>query len=239
MSRYTKDDLMKLEGKLEKQKKAFADKYTHTLRTAGYDKDHTYLDALNALDSLPPISIKRGKLYAPEFFNYQEKTAMSEEFQRVKNPTIEQDDAKLIGALGGGYAGLKAQGKAMNFLNKPGAWETLKSLKSTAISPIMAPARMAAGAGLGALAAGIMARYVNKKNEAPKGGLPAGMSMREIPGSKMRPDPITYTYRPNPVEYTFTPPELAYHQDFGPMGKQASIRNGLLGELAKTILEKR
>ena len=61
---------------------------------------------------------------------------MAEEFQRVKNPTIEQDDAKLIGALGGGYAGLKAQGKAMNFLNKPGAWETLKSLKSTAILPL-------------------------------------------------------------------------------------------------------
>jgi uncharacterized membrane protein YebE (DUF533 family) len=92
--------------------------------------------------------------------NTMKKTSAVQSFNRIDDPVIDQDNAKLLGALGGGYAGWKQHGRSVakrkSIFNK---------MLGKASSPVMKPGKALVGAGLGALAAGTLARYMNKENK--------------------------------------------------------------------------
>jgi hypothetical protein len=114
-----------------------------------------------------------------------EKVANS--FNRVEDPVVDQDSAKLLGAAGGLYGGYKFD----PVMKRKGL---LSKIIGAGASPVMRPAKMLAGMGLGALGAGLGARYLNKENQEdheealaqsyaqaanPYGGMPRYASARD------------------------------------------------------------
>ena len=85
---------------------------------------------------------------------------MVQSFNRVDDPILDQSGAKLIGAAAGGYGGWKHH---QNIAKNRGIISKITLGLGT--GPIMGPARTLAGAGLGALGAGVLARFLNKKHK--------------------------------------------------------------------------
>ena len=84
---------------------------------------------------------------------------MVQSFNRVDDPVLDQSGSKLLGAAAGAYGGWKHHS---NLAKKRGLWSKLTLGLGT--GPFMRPVRTLAGAGLGALGAGVLARYFNKKH---------------------------------------------------------------------------
>ena len=82
-----------------------------------------------------------------------------QDFNRVEDPVIDQDNAKIIGALGGGYGAWKMDQK--NIAKRP----FLSRMIGKGAAPVLRPGKALLGAGLGTLAAGTLARYLNKENK--------------------------------------------------------------------------
>lgn len=81
-------------------------------------------------------------------------------FNRIEDPVIDQDNAKLLGAAAGGVGAWKHHSQAI--AKRKGL---IDRALGRAGSLVTRPARALVGAGLGALAAGTLARYINKENK--------------------------------------------------------------------------
>lgn len=84
---------------------------------------------------------------------------MVQSFNRIDDPVLDQSGSKLLGAAAGGYAGWKHHS---NVARNRGLLSKVTAGFGT--GPVMRPVRTLAGAGLGALGAGLLARYFNKKH---------------------------------------------------------------------------
>ena len=84
---------------------------------------------------------------------------MVQSFNRVDDPILDQSGSKLLGAAAGGYGGWKYHNEIAK--NRKG----LGKLLGLGSGVMMRPLRTVAGAGLGALGAGVLARFLNKKHE--------------------------------------------------------------------------
>ena len=81
-------------------------------------------------------------------------------FNRIEDPVIDQDNAKLLGAVGGGVGAW--QHHKNSIASRKGFIDRAMGRTGAMVTR---PVRSLVGAGLGALAAGTLARYVNKENK--------------------------------------------------------------------------
>lgn len=150
----------------------------------------------------------------------QEKTAF-ESFNRISDPVIDQDNAKILGALGGGYGAWKHHGSSI--AKRPGLFDRMAG---RAASPITRPTRALVGAGIGALAAGTLARFVNKENKEDHEVAMAQVKAMQAPQYPM------YSYASEKIANLYDANENTKTDKM--VGK--GIRGGLLGALAGAIL---
>lgn len=85
---------------------------------------------------------------------------MVQSFNRIDDPLVDQSGAKLLGAAAGGYAGWKHHS---NIAQNRGLLSKLTLGLGT--GPFMRPLRTLGGMGIGALAAGVLARMINKRHK--------------------------------------------------------------------------
>ena len=141
-------------------------------------------------------------------------------FNRVSDPVIDQDNAKIMGALGGGYGAWKHH--ANSIANRKGF---LDRFGGRMASVGTRPVRSLVGAGLGALAAGTLARVVNKENKED----------HQVNMAKAQAQPQ--------AQPQYQMPEMSNYgmQRYAAENKtdkviDSGIRGGLLGALANTML---